>query len=174
MSEAPMSLRTRREAGMSRAIQRILGGRPMMFCCFAFMDVVRGTPVYIWRDTYERFWMAGSRWGWFRVRSTYGAEAGMTLAAKLRAKGSLGIQCLQKECGFGKVIRGEDLIDYDALAAEALAHFRDALKKEKIADIIFEELQSTRMSRHYAEPYDRTKALKMADVLLGLLDAAGT
>lgn len=48
--------------------QRLLGGRPMDYVDYAFMDSVAHKPVFYWRDCYGRCWMAYTRWGWFRVR----------------------------------------------------------------------------------------------------------
>lgn len=50
-------------------INRLLGGRPMTYIGYAFTDVIIDQPVYYWRDSYGRVWLANNRWGLFRVRT---------------------------------------------------------------------------------------------------------
>lgn len=50
-------------------LKKLLGGRPMDEAdgC-TFTDIVSGRLVRYWRDCYGRYWMAHTRWGWFRVQ----------------------------------------------------------------------------------------------------------
>lgn len=41
---------------------KLFGGRPMRCEGFAFTDVVVNRPVYYWRDSLGRHWMAFHRW----------------------------------------------------------------------------------------------------------------
>lgn len=52
----------------------MLGGRPMKKICYYFEDVVEGRPVYLWLDKLGRYWLAQTRWGWFRVPNIHGPE----------------------------------------------------------------------------------------------------
>ncbi len=52
----------------------ITGGRPMTFVATCFVDVVSGRQVCLWRDRYNRLWMATNAWSWFRVRPNHGPE----------------------------------------------------------------------------------------------------
>ena len=53
---------------------RLTGGRPMTKEIYAFRDVVAHKSIFIWRDFYGRYWMANTRWGWFRVRAQHGPD----------------------------------------------------------------------------------------------------
>jgi hypothetical protein len=54
---------------IAKMFARLTGGRPMTKEIYAFRDVVRNEPVFIWRDFFGRYWMAKTRWGWFRCQS---------------------------------------------------------------------------------------------------------
>ena len=59
------------DGGVKRFFAWLTGGRPMTKECFAFRDIVAHRPVYIWKDFYGRFWMATTRWGWFRKTNRF-------------------------------------------------------------------------------------------------------
>ncbi len=47
---------------------RLSGGRPMeMVRANLFTDVVANAPVHVWRDGFNRFWIATDKWSLFRV-----------------------------------------------------------------------------------------------------------
>lgn len=48
-------------------LQRILGGRPMRRVEYAFTDRVTGKPVFRWKDSLGRYWLAEHAWALFRV-----------------------------------------------------------------------------------------------------------
>lgn len=55
---------------MMRLLQRLLGGRPMTPAPeigAGFRDRVNGRMVLYFVDYRGRFWMAHTRWSWFRV-----------------------------------------------------------------------------------------------------------
>lgn len=55
---------------MRRLLQRLLGGRPMTPApgiAMSFYDHIAGKMVYYYIDGNGRYWMAHSRWSWFRV-----------------------------------------------------------------------------------------------------------
>jgi hypothetical protein len=55
-------------------LRYLLNGRPMERIAYCFIDIVVHKPMYVWRDCYGRYWMALTRWGWFRVASIHGPE----------------------------------------------------------------------------------------------------
>lgn len=55
-----------REA-LKMLLSRVLDGRPMTRVGFAFTDTVVNEPVYYYRDTFGRLWMAQGAWARFRV-----------------------------------------------------------------------------------------------------------
>lgn len=54
---------------MRRFLRWMLGGRPMSLIVDhpGFYDFIDNRPVFFWRDSYDRVWMANSAWSWFRV-----------------------------------------------------------------------------------------------------------
>lgn len=51
-------------------LNRLLGGRPMALTNdLGFRDRVSGKMVGFYIDVFGRYWMAESRWGWFRVET---------------------------------------------------------------------------------------------------------
>lgn len=59
---------------MREFIEKFLGGRPMQRIVYCFPDVVVHKPVYLWLDCYGRYWLATSKWGWFRVKSEHNTD----------------------------------------------------------------------------------------------------
>lgn len=53
---------------------KLSGGRPMSKVIYAFRDVVKHEPVFIFEDHFGRYWMANNRWSLFRVRTQHGPD----------------------------------------------------------------------------------------------------
>lgn len=49
----------------------LTGGRPMTRVCYCFTDYICDRPVYLWRDRYDRPWLAHSAWAQFRVEPAH-------------------------------------------------------------------------------------------------------
>lgn len=62
---------------------RLTGGRPMRRVRYEFIDCV-GSHVYSFMDRTGRFWLATSKWGFFRVRMD-GPHAMEALANRRRS-----------------------------------------------------------------------------------------
>lgn len=50
------------------------GGRPMNKVIYAFRDVVKHRPIFIFRDYFGRYWMAEHSWSLSRVQTTHEPE----------------------------------------------------------------------------------------------------
>ena len=48
-------------------VSRVTGGRPMKRIEYRFTDLISGSPVYYYEDTFGRVWLATDAWSWFRV-----------------------------------------------------------------------------------------------------------
>lgn len=56
-------------------LQKLLGGRPMIFVGDSFRDVVSGKMVCDFIDCKGRMWLANTRWSFFRTRKGQDWEA---------------------------------------------------------------------------------------------------
>lgn len=56
---------------IAKVAYSLMGGRPMRYVAYSFVDIVSSRPIFLFKDKFDRYWNAYGKWSLFRVRATY-------------------------------------------------------------------------------------------------------